>query len=92
MAIPVFVRHNLSIKTGEQGRLDITIGPKQTLGRTIEGVKLEILMPKCILNCILTANQGKYNYDSVSKILHWDVGRIDVNKLPNIRGSVSNKY
>lgn len=45
-------------------------------------------MPKCILNCILTANQGRYNFDPVSKILHWDVGRIDVNKLPNIRGTV----
>ncbi|KAL1491936.1 hypothetical protein ABEB36_012453 [Hypothenemus hampei] len=89
VAIPVYVRHNFSIKTGEQARLDLTVGPKQTLGRTVEGVKLEVLMPKCILNCVLTANQGKYNFDPVSKILHWDVGKIDVLKLPNIRGSVS---
>lgn len=53
------------------------------------GVKLEVLMPKCILNCVLTSNQGKYNFDPVSKILHWDIGKIDVTKLPNIRGSVS---
>lgn len=33
----MYVRHNLSIKTGEQARLDLTVGPKQTLGRTIEG-------------------------------------------------------
>lgn len=45
-------------------------------------------MPKSILNCSLIANQGKYNFDPVSKILHWDVGRIDVTKLPNIRGTV----
>lgn len=45
-------------------------------------------MPKCILNCVLTANQGRYNYDPVSKILHWEVGKIDVTKLPNIRGAV----
>lgn len=37
VAIPVYVRHNLSIKTGEQARLDLTVGPKQTLGRTVEG-------------------------------------------------------
>lgn len=55
----------------------------------ILGVKLEVMMPKCILNCVLTANQGKYNYDPVSKVLHWEIGRIDVAKLPNIRGSVS---
>ncbi|KAJ8933484.1 hypothetical protein NQ314_013982 [Rhamnusium bicolor] len=89
VAIPIYVRHNLSIKTGEQARLDLTVGPKQTLGRTVEGVKLEVLMPKCILNCVLTANQGKYNFDPVSKILHWDIGKIDFTKLPNIRGSVS---
>lgn len=89
VAIPVYVRHSLSIKTGEQARLDLTVGPKQTMGRSIEGVKLQIVMPKCILNCVLTANQGKYNFDPVSKILHWDIGKIDVTKLPNIRGSVS---
>lgn len=105
VAIPIYVRHNLSIKTGEQGRLDLTVGPKQTLGRTVEGrsfyvsvlfhclrfvaaVRLEVLMPKTILNCSLIANQGKYNFDPVSKILHWDVGKIDVTKLPNIRGTV----
>ncbi|KAK5649744.1 hypothetical protein RI129_000773 [Pyrocoelia pectoralis] len=89
VAIPIYVRHNLLIKTGEHGRLDLTVGPKQTLGRSVEGVKIEVLMPKCILNCCLTSNQGKYNYDPVSKILHWDIGKIDVTKLPNIRGTVS---
>lgn len=59
---------------------------------SFSGVKLEVLMPKCILNCVLTANQGKYNFDPVSKILHWDIGKIDVSKLPNIRGSVSQSY
>lgn len=89
VAIPIYIRHNLAIKTGELGRLDITIGPKQTLGHIVEAVKLEVLMPKYILNCSLMSSQGKYNFDPVSKILHWDVGRIDVTKLPNIRGTVS---
>lgn len=46
-------------------------------------------MPKCVLNCILTTNQGKYAFDPVTKILSWEIGRIDVTKLPNIRGTVS---
>lgn len=37
VAIPVYVRHNLALKSGEQGRLDLTVGPKQTLGRAVEG-------------------------------------------------------
>lgn len=89
VAIPIYVRHNLQIKTGEQGRLDITVGPKTTLGRVVDKVKLEICMPKGVLNCLLTPTQGKYSFDSVSKILHWEVGRIDVTKLPNLRGNVS---
>lgn len=55
----------------------------------MENVVLEIPMPKIVLNCTLTPNQGKYSFDPVSKILLWDIGRIDVSKLPNLRGSVS---
>jgi AP-3 complex subunit mu len=89
VAIPIYVRHSLTLKSGEQGRLDITVGPKTTLGRTVESVKIEICMPKAVLNCSLVTTQGKYSFDPVAKILHWDVGRVDVSKLPNIRGSVA---
>lgn len=88
VAIPIYVRHMLTLKTGD-AKLDITVGPKTTLGRTIEGVKLEISLPKTIMNCLLVSNQGKYTFDPVQKVLHWDVGRIDVTKLPNIRGTVT---
>ena len=50
---------------------------------------MEIPMPKTVLNCTLTSTQGKYAFDPVSKILSWEVGKIDGQKLPNIRGSVS---
>lgn len=89
VAIPIYVRHMLTFKAGEYAKLDITVGPKTTLGRTIEGVKLEISLPKSIMNCLLVVNQGKYTFDPVQKLLHWDVGRIDVSKLPSIRGTVT---
>lgn len=89
VAIPIYVRHSLTFKSGEQGgKLDITVGPKTTLGRTVESVRLEVFMPKNVLNCLLTPNQGKYSFDTVQKVLHWEVGRVDVAKLPNIRGTV----
>ncbi|CAO1438637.1 unnamed protein product [Diamesa serratosioi] len=89
VAIPIYVRQNLSLKSGEQGRLDITVGPKSSMGRTVEGVKLEILLPKSVVTCALVASQGKYTFDQTTKILYWEVGRIDISKLPNIRGTVS---
>lgn len=45
-------------------------------------------MPKSVLNCTLIPNQGKHSFDPVSKVLTWEVGRIETTKLPNIRGTV----
>lgn len=89
VAIPIYVRHNISLKDSGGGRLDITVGPKQTIGRTVENVNIEIPMPKSVLNCSLVPNQGKYSFDPVSKVLVWDIGRIDVAKLPNLRGTIT---
>lgn len=50
---------------------------------------IEIPFPKSVLNVTLTPSQGKYSFDPVTKVMTWDVGKIDVTKLPNIRGSVS---
>ncbi|KAJ8676234.1 hypothetical protein QAD02_012020 [Eretmocerus hayati] len=89
VAIPLYIRHNINLKESGGGRLDITVGPKQNIGKTIENVTLEIPMPKSVLNCNLVANQGKYSFDPVSKILFWDIGRMDTSKLPNLRGPIS---
>ena len=35
VAIPVYLRHSISIREGSGGKLDITIGPKQTMGKTV---------------------------------------------------------
>ena len=53
-------------------------------------MRLEVPMPKVVLNCTLNATQGKYTFDPVSKVLAWDVGKVDPAKLPNIKGTVSN--
>ncbi len=50
---------------------------------------LEIPFPKSVLNMTLTPSQGKYSFDPVTKIMMWDVGKIDPTKLPNIRGSIN---
>ncbi|XP_014260611.1 AP-3 complex subunit mu-2 isoform X1 [Cimex lectularius] len=86
VAIPIYVRHSLNFK---DGRLELTVGPKQTIGRTVENVIVEIPMPKSVSNCVLLCNQGKYTFDPVSRQLVWDIGRIDVTKLPNLQGTIS---
>ena len=49
VAIPVYVRHSLNWLGGTQGRFDITVGPKQTMGRTLEKVNslFQLINLKC---------------------------------------------
>lgn len=69
MAIPVYVKQSISFfETGPCGRLDITIGPKQTMGKTVEGLMVTIHMPKAVLSANLTATQGTYTYDLATKV------------------------
>lgn len=55
----------------------------------VENVVLEVPFPKTVLNATLTPSQGKYSFDPVSKLMTWDIGKIDTSKLPNIKGTVS---
>lgn len=89
VAIPIYLRHNISIREGSGGRLDITVGPKQTMGKTVENVVLEVPFPKSVLNVTLTPTQGKCSFDPVTKVMTWDVGKIDPSKLPNIKGNIN---
>lgn len=69
VAIPVYVKQNINFfETGPCGRLDITIGPKQTMGKTVEDLKVTICMPKSVLSANLTATQGNYTYDLATKV------------------------
>uniref|UniRef100_A0A8C9S2G9 AP-3 complex subunit mu-1 n=1 Tax=Scleropages formosus TaxID=113540 RepID=A0A8C9S2G9_SCLFO len=90
VAIPVYVKQNVSFfETGSSGRLDITVGPKQTMGKTIEDVVITVHMPKVVLNANLTTNQGTSTYDPVTKVLVWDIGKLNQQKVPNLKGSLS---
>lgn len=69
VAIPVYVKQNISFfESGPCGRLDITIGPKQTMGKTVEALMVKIHMPKAVLSANLTATQGNYTYDLPNKV------------------------
>lgn len=90
VAIPVYVKQNISFfDSGSCGRLDITIGPKQTMGKTVESLSVTVPMPKTVLSVNLTASQGTYTYDLPTKVLVWDIGKLNPQKLPNLKGTLS---
>ncbi|ETE66685.1 AP-3 complex subunit mu-2, partial [Ophiophagus hannah] len=68
VAIPVYVKHNISFRDSSSlGRFEITVGPKQTMGKTVEGVLVTSQMPKGVLNMTLTPSQGTHTFDPVTK-------------------------
>lgn len=65
----MYVKHLISFKeNSSSGRFDVTIGPKQNMGKTVEGVVMTVHMPKAVLNMNLTATQGSYTFDPVTKV------------------------
>lgn len=67
VAIPVYVKQNISFfETGSCGRLDLTVGPKQTMGKIVEGLMTTIQMP---ISANLTATYGSYTYNPATKVI-----------------------
>lgn len=65
----MYVKQNINFfETGSCGRLDITIGPKQTMGKTVEGLMVTVHMPKTVLSVNLTVTQGNYTYEPTTKV------------------------
>ncbi|XP_054629375.1 AP-3 complex subunit mu-2 [Dunckerocampus dactyliophorus] len=90
VAIPVYVKHNITFREGSsQGRFDLTLGPKQTMGKAVESVLVSSQLPRGVLNANLNASQGTYTFDPVTKLLTWDVGKINPQKLPSLKGSMN---
>lgn len=89
ITLPVNIKHSIQFREGSNGRFEITVGPRAGLGKVLENVEITCEMPKTVLNVSLTPSCGKYNFDSVKKLLTWEVGRIDASKTPNLRGNMT---
>ncbi|CAI4228589.1 unnamed protein product [Auanema sp. JU1783] len=89
VAIPIYVRHFITLKGGSSSKLELTVGPKQSMGKILEDVVVEIVMPKAVLNCNLITTHGKYSFDPTTKLLQWNIGKIELGKPPSLKGPVS---
>ncbi|XP_062375218.1 AP-3 complex subunit mu-1 [Sardina pilchardus] len=90
VAIPIYVKQSISFfESGASGRLDITVGPKQTMGKQVEALRVTVHMPRVVLSAHLSATQGTHTYDPVTKVLVWDIGKLNQQKLPNLKGGLS---
>ena len=41
ISIPIYVKHNIQFREGSGGRFELTVGPKQTMGKTVRFFRVE---------------------------------------------------
>lgn len=87
--IPIYVKHHIQFQPGSNSRFEISVGPRAGLGKVLENVTVTCELPKTVLNMSLVPSHGKYNFDSVKKLLTWDIGRIDASKIPSLKGNLT---
>lgn len=88
VTIPIYIKQVILFKNVQHGKLELQIGPKRMAGKVLENVSLEITMPKNVNNLALNQSQGKYSYDTASKVFIWDVGKLE-GKTASIKGSLT---
>lgn len=88
VSLPLYVTPQFTFGQGS-GKFTVKLGPKQTMGKTVEEVKLTIPMPKCVTNVNTTATFGLPSYDPVNRVVSWQVGKILPQKYMSISGNVT---
>ena len=64
-------RANASV---QNGRLDITISPKRLFSaKPVEQLLIVSQLPSNVTNLNLTATVGSFTFNTIDKILRWDV-------------------
>ena len=88
IVLPLTVRHSIQYReTGS--KIDLTVTPKQTMGKQLENVRLELPFPKNVTAVNVTVNCGKHTFDPSARLLTWEIGKVDQQKLPTMKGTIS---
>lgn len=88
VTIPLYIKQLIKFKNVQHGKLELQVGLKRMNGKVLENVVLEITMPKNVNNMALNQSQGKYSYDTASKVFSWELGKLE-SKTASIKGSLT---
>jgi hypothetical protein len=81
-------------------KIDIEVGLKQSMGKTIEDLTVVVPMPKCVNSVSASPSAGTWSFDQVSvilrsltekkitKTLRWELKKATLERPVSLRGSV----
>ncbi|PAA50011.1 hypothetical protein BOX15_Mlig027272g2 [Macrostomum lignano] len=85
--IPLTLRHTIQFREAAS-RLEISLSPRPVSGKVVDEVAVQVTFPRSVTNVSLTPSVGKYTFDSASRTLTWNVGKLEPQKFPSIKGPI----
>ncbi|CAG8556577.1 3752_t:CDS:2, partial [Paraglomus occultum] len=74
--LPIFVKPQIQVGTNG-GKFDISVSLRNTGGKAVENILLEIPLGTSVSNIYATCNVGSYIFDPATKCVRWDIGKIN---------------
>jgi len=90
-SLPIYVKPQINFSQGS-GRVNIMVGPKADLGKSVEGIVVIFQLPPDTLHTDLTANVGTVHIDVANNRAKWEVGKLPKELTPVLSGSVRYHY
>jgi len=88
LQLPLYVKPQITFST-TSGKVTVMVGPKNTQGKAVEEVVITIPFPKGTSSANLTANFGQVEYNDMTKVCRWVIGKLPTSKTPQLDGSVT---
>eukprot|EP00992_Anisonema_acinus_P011804 TRINITY_DN7688_c0_g1_i3.p3 TRINITY_DN7688_c0_g1~~TRINITY_DN7688_c0_g1_i3.p3 ORF type:complete len:252 (-),score=117.01 TRINITY_DN7688_c0_g1_i3:27-782(-) len=88
---PFYVTPKLSFHR-DTGRLNVMLGlkagSKDVAEKGVQDVRVSVTLPEAADSVRLDASQGNFSFDTMTKELRWDVGRIGQQRSPSLSGTI----
>jgi len=94
LQLPIYVKPQISLTPtagagGNSGKVSVMVGTKNIQGHSVEDVVITIPFPKIVSSPTLSANFGFVQFDDITKVCRWSIGKLPKDKSPLLEGTVS---
>lgn len=86
--LPIYVKPQITFNAAG-GRVTVMVGTKQTNGKQVEDTVITIPFPKSVSSVNFTVSTGNFQFDDMTKVCRWSIGKIPKDKSPILEGTVT---